>query len=79
MNEKPEYVYLTNEEYSTLMQLPGNPFDPTDFDEHFIDGFVFAQYGEIDDDEWAFAEDNNIVIKAAAYNESNQIILGPLG
>ena len=78
MNEKPEYVYLTNEEYSALMQLPGNPFDPTDFDEHFIDGFVFAQYDEIQDEEWAFAEDNHIVIKVAAYNASNQIIIDPL-
>ena len=81
MNEKPAYVYITQQEYQTLSDLSGNhPFDASDFDEQLIPGFWFARYDEIQDEEWEWADNNSqyIVIKAAAYNESNQIILGPL-
>ena len=80
MNEKPDYVYITDEEYDWLMKRP-NPFDEGDFNERFIDGYWFARYDEIQDDEWAWAELNeqNFVIKAAGYSASNQIILGPVG
>ena len=80
MNEKPEYVYISRKELDAVSALPDNPFDANDFDERFIDGFRFARYDEIQDDEWAWAEDHSqyIVIKGAAYNASNQIIV-PLG
>ena len=79
MNEKPKYVYITDAEYEWLMQRT-NPFDAGDFDEAFIPGYRFALYDEIQDDEWAWAEDHSqyIVIKGAAYNASNQIIIDPL-
>ena len=80
MNEKPEYVYISKKELDAVSALPDNPFDPGDFNEELIPGYWFARYDEIEDDEWDWAElhDQYLVIKAAAYNASNQIILNPL-
>ena len=77
------YVYITQAEKDALgtnWNSADNPFDADDFDEELVSGYWFARVDEIQPDEWewSYNHEDIIVIKQASYNDSNQIIVGPL-
>ena len=78
--EKIEWYYISEDDYQSLNRIRTwstsgiNPFESTDFNKTFpsISGYRFARKIDIDQEELDWADMHDIIIRSAAFAESNQ-------
>lgn len=78
--EKIEWYYISDTDYQRLVDIGKwgtsgtNPFEQTDFNKTFpsISGYIFARKSDIDQEELDWADMHDIIIRSAAFAESNQ-------